>query len=109
MIRRFRDVGQLTNKPSALTLMSYGYLLLIAAATVAAISTGRGDTVTHQDSVVLVLYLIIALILLGRVDVRIDRGRLTLSGIVIGTGTLLLNPLHAALLGMSLGDRKSVV
>jgi len=103
MIRRFRDVGQLTNNPSALTLMSYGYLLLIAATTVVAISIWRGDTVTHQDSVVLVLYLVLALILLGRVDVRIDRGRLTLSGIVIGAGTLLLNPLHAALLGLSLG------
>ncbi|TMF26060.1 MAG: hypothetical protein E6I36_01420, partial [Chloroflexi bacterium] len=40
---------------------------------------------------------------MSSVDVRIERGRLNLSGIAIGAAALLLNPLHAALVGMSLG------
>ena len=48
------------------------------------------------------LYLVIAVVLLGSVAVRIERGRLTLSGIAIGAAAILLNPLDATIVGLAL-------
>lgn len=49
-----------------------------------------------------VLYLMVAVVLLSSVDVRIERGRLTLSGLVIGAAAILLNPIDATVVGLSL-------
>jgi len=46
------------------------------------------------------LFLLFAGALLNMSEVRIDRGRLTLTGIVCGTAAVLLNPLHATLVGL---------
>jgi signal transduction histidine kinase len=46
------------------------------------------------------VFLLFAGALLNMSEVRIDRGRLTLTGIVCGTAAILLNPLHATLVGL---------
>ena len=104
MIRRsLRDAAQLTNKVSVRTIATYGYLALLAGLTLGANYLSREYTTSHSDSAIEVVYLVIALILLSSVDVRIERGRLSLSGIAIGAGAMLLSPLHATIVGLSLG------
>ena len=61
---------------------------------IAANYVSRDYSASHPDNAIEVVYLVIALVLLSSVDVRIERGRLSLSGIAIGTGAMLLNPLH---------------
>jgi signal transduction histidine kinase len=78
------------------------YLALLAASTTIANIWFRADTISHRDDVLRVLYLIGALILLTSVSVRLERGHLTLSAIGIGTAAILLNPLDATLVGLSL-------
>ncbi|HVC76005.1 MAG TPA: hypothetical protein VND96_05740, partial [Candidatus Micrarchaeaceae archaeon] len=43
-----------------------------------------------------------SVVVLSAANVRIDRGRLTLSGLVIGASAILLNPIDATLVGLSL-------
>jgi signal transduction histidine kinase len=101
--RSFRDAAQLTNKVSVRTIATYGYLVLLVVLTLAATYSWRDYSASYPDSPLEVVYLVIALVLLSSVDVRIERGRLSLSGIAIGTGAILLNPLHATIVGLSLG------
>jgi hypothetical protein len=49
-----------------------------------------------------VLYLIIASLGLSFAEVRLDRGRLTLSGLALGAAAILLNPLNATLAGAAI-------
>ena len=46
-------------------------------------------------------YLIIALIALSRVSVHIDRGHLNLSGLIVGASAILLNPIDATVVGLT--------
>ena len=104
MIRgRLRDAAQLTNKPSLRRFIAYGFLAVIAISMIAANYTLRGLTRSHPDNLFVVIYLILAVILLSSVDVRIERGRLSLSGIALGTAALLLNPIDSTIVGLSLG------
>src|SRR5487761_619656 len=82
-------------------ILSYGYLGL-AAIVVALldISTWPYDVV-HPDQVFPVLYLVCAATLFNFANVRIDRGRLTLTAIVVGASAILLNPLDATLVGLT--------
>jgi signal transduction histidine kinase len=93
---------QLTNRPAIRTVSTYAYLALLACFTVGANVWFRRLTQAHPDNVILVLYLLIAAILLSSVYVRIERGRLALTGIAVGTATVLLNPLNASIIGMSI-------
>jgi hypothetical protein len=81
--------------------LSYGYLGL-AAIVVALLDVGtwRYD-VQHPDQLLPVLYLVAAATLFNFANVRIDRGRLTLTAIVVGATAILLNPLHATLVGVT--------
>ena len=81
--------------------LSYGYLGL-AAIVVALLDVGtwRYD-VQHPDQLLPVLYLVAAATLFSFANVRIDRGRLTLTAIVVGATAILLNPLHATLVGVT--------
>jgi len=81
--------------------LSYGYLGL-AAIVVALldISTWPYD-IAHPDQVLPVLYLVCAATLFNFANVRIDRGRLTLTAIVVGASAILLNPLDATLVGLT--------
>ena len=101
--RSLRDAAQLTNKPSVRTTLAYGYLACLSGLTIAANYVSRDYGASHPDNAIEVVYLVIVLVLLSSVDVRIERGRLSLSGIAIGTGAMLLNPLHATIVGLSLG------
>ena len=100
--RLFRDAAQLTNKEGARNALTYGYLGLLGFATILANYRYWPYTQSHPDDVVRVLYLIVALILLTSVRVRLERGHLTLSAIVIGTAAIFLNPLDATILGLAL-------
>ena len=83
------------------TLLSYGYLGL-AALVVASLDIGawRYD-VDHPDQLLPVLYLVAAATLFNFANVRIDRGRLTLTAIVVGASAILLNPVDATLVGLT--------
>ena len=83
------------------TILSYGYLSL--AATVVAmldIDAWRYH-VDHPDHLLPVIYLIGAATLFNFANVRIDRGRLTLTAIVVGAAAILLNPIDATLVGLT--------
>jgi signal transduction histidine kinase len=56
---------------------------------------------SHPDRFLDVLYLCIAGALLNVPQVRIEQGRLSLSGIAIGVAALLMNPLDATLVGIA--------
>ena len=57
---------------------------------------------SHQDAVTVALYLALAVLILSFADVRLDRGRLTLSGLAIGAAAILLTPLDATVVGLSI-------
>jgi len=99
---RFR-AEQLTNTRTARLSLFYGYLAALGAATLLLdAATGRQGSL-REDSVVLVIYLVLAVLLLSRTAISIERGRLTLSALAIGPAVLLLNPIDATLVGLSLG------
>jgi len=100
--RNLADAAQLSNKARFRRVGAYLYLALVTGSIVVVDYLSQHETVSHPDSVIQVLYLVIAVILLGAVAVRIDRGRLTLSGIAIGAAAILLNPLDATIVGLAL-------
>jgi signal transduction histidine kinase len=83
------------------TAASYGYLGALACLVVAVIVANRHFSLTHQDRITDVLFLSAAAAGLNVPQVRIDQGRLSLSGIATGAAALLLNPLNAALVGIA--------
>src|SRR5713101_8264926 len=66
----------------------------------------RGYDVAHPDQAVEVLFLMVAAAVLSVPEVRIERGRLTLNGIVSGATAILLNPLDATIasFGIAVGN-----
>jgi len=94
---------QLTNKSGGRHVSTYGYLTLLVICTIVGLYLSRGAVIAHPDNVIELVFLVVALILLSSVDVRIERGRLSLSGIAIGTAAILLNPLDSMLVGLALG------
>ncbi len=103
ILRRLRDGAQLINKPPARRVAAYAYLTLVAAVTLAANIYWQRKARSQPDDVIEVLYLIVALVFLSAVSVRMERGRLTLASIAIGAAAILLNPLDATIVGLSLG------
>ena len=101
--RRSRDATQLNNSAGTPRSLSYLYLGLFAIGTLVANYLSRRETISPPDSVILVLYLVIAVMFLSSIDVRIERGRLNLASIALGTAAILLNPLDATIVGLSLG------
>src|SRR5207245_8063579 len=55
----------------------------------------------HSDDIGKVLFLAAAAIVLNVPEVRIDRGRLTLTAIASGAAAVLLNPLDATIVGLA--------
>jgi hypothetical protein len=101
--RRLQDAGQLTNKMTARYLLGYAYLGAFACITLVLNYFFRRNASPQPDNFLEVAYLIVALVLLSSVDVRIERGRLSLSGLAIAAGAVLLNPLDATIVGLALG------
>jgi signal transduction histidine kinase len=78
-------------------------LAVVAASVFLLAYETRAQSAQHPDRVTDVLYLLVALVVLSTVGVRIERGRLTLSGLAVGAAALLLNPIDAMLVGLTIG------
>jgi two-component system sporulation sensor kinase A len=83
--------------------LSYGYFGLVAGAIVAVNIATFAYSAAHADQVLVAVYLMMSTLVLAFVEVRLERGRLTLSGIAIGAAAILLNPLNATIVGLSIG------
>jgi signal transduction histidine kinase len=84
------------------TVRLYGYLSAVAASLLALNIVFREGSAAHPDGFIKALYLIAAVLILSFVGVRIDRGRLTLTGAAVGAAAILLNPLDATLAGLAI-------
>lgn len=103
MIRQsLSDAAQLSNRPLVRALLTSGYIASLVGAVVLMNVGWRFRDVQQPDGVVLVGFLVIGAIALSSVDVRIDRGRLALTGIPVGAAAVLLNPINATLVGLSI-------
>jgi signal transduction histidine kinase len=80
--------------------LSYGYFAVMAIAIVFIDARTFEASTKHPDQVVVVTFLILAVVTLSLGDIRLDRGRLNLSGVVVGSAAILLNPLDATLVGL---------
>ncbi|TME35282.1 MAG: hypothetical protein E6I61_17020, partial [Chloroflexi bacterium] len=104
MIRRnLLDAAQLSNKPSFRRRLSYLYLVLFAVGTLTTNVLWRQGGVSPSDNFIEFFYLLVAVIVLSSIDVRLERGRLNLASIALGTTAILLNPIDATLVGLALG------
>jgi len=93
--------GQLSKKNLRRTAASYVYLGLLGAVVILVNVLDRQYSLSHQDRLADVLFLASAGAALNLPQVRIDEGRLSLSGIATGAAALLLNPLDATLVGIA--------
>lgn len=91
------------------TVLGYGYMSALAVCVIGINVANYQYSSSHPDSIVLVLYLAGTTILMNIPEVRIERGRLTISGVVNGATVILLNPLDATLVlittALALGQR----
>ena len=83
--------------------MVYSFLAVVAALTLLLDYLTRAQSALRPDRTTDVLYLLVALVALSTVAVRIERGRLTLSGVAISAAAILLNPIDATLVGLATG------
>ncbi len=97
-----RDVPQLSKKAMNRSRLFYGYLLAVALVVVGLNLLARSYDTTHPDQVLEFIFLFAAGIALNVADVRLDRGHLTLGGIVVVAAAMLTNPLDATLIGLSI-------
>jgi len=84
-------------------VLSYGYLAVLAGLVLGLNILMAPYTAHHADRVFPVVYLIVGTALLASVEVRLERGRLTLSALAMGAAAVLLNPLNATLVGLGTG------
>jgi signal transduction histidine kinase len=84
-------------------IWSYAYLGLLVVFVIALVVVTYPFDVAHQDPITKVVFLMIAAAALNLASVRLDRGRLTLSGLAIGATAILTTPLDAALIGLAIG------
>src|SRR5690348_13859909 len=103
LLRLIRDAAQLNNRSVGRIALSAAFLTLVGCSIAGLEIATISDVRRHPDSPALVLFLIAAEVVLGRTSVPLDRGRLTLSALSLGPAALLLNPIDATLVGLSLG------
>jgi signal transduction histidine kinase len=82
--------------------ISYIYLALLGVAVVSIDAGTWPSHAKHPDQIVDVIFFIAAIVLLSWGEVRLDRGRLNLSGVVLGASAILLNPLDATIVGLAI-------
>src|SRR4029077_6280346 len=80
----------------------YAYLGLLALVVIALNILAAPYDRSRPDSVIVVIYLFLAATVLNLGNVRVDRGQLSLSGLVIGATTILTNPLDATIIGIGI-------
>src|SRR5690348_15778631 len=103
MIRQhLRDAAELS-KPSLRVLWAGLFLGIVGAGTLVADLSWGGATRAKPDNLVETLFLVVAAVALSSVDVLIELGRRSLSGIAIGTAAPALNPPEATLVGLAIG------
>jgi signal transduction histidine kinase len=83
-------------------VLFYLFLASIAGIVVVLNVLAQPYDASHPDQVINVAYLFLAGVLLNLADVRLDRGHLTLGGIVMVAAAILTNPLDATLVGLSI-------
>lgn len=83
--------------------LSYAYPGLVGLGVIPLVAATYRYDLVHEDSIARVAFLIVAAALLNLASVRLDRGRLTLSGLAIGATAILTNPLDAAIVGLGVG------
>ena len=76
------------------------YLLALTVAVVVLNILALRYGATHPDEVIEVLYLLAAVVLMNIRQVRIERGYLSLTAIVMGAAAILTNPLDATIIGL---------
>ncbi len=81
--------------------VSYAYFGLIGLGVIAIDALTWFMKVRRTDQVVEVGFFIVAVALLSLGDVRLDRGRLTLSGLALGAAAIRLTPLDATIVGLA--------
>jgi signal transduction histidine kinase len=92
---------QLTKKKLRRTVIVPAiYLLALAIVAVTINALAWRYDVAHPDRVLDVLYLLVAAFLVSMPQVRIERGRLSLSAIVTAAAAILTNPLNATIVGL---------
>src|SRR5690348_10906404 len=79
---------------------AWAFLLGLTALLVAINVTFRGYDVARNDHVTNVVYLAVAAALMSLPVVKLERGRLTLNGIIAVSAAILLNPLDATLVSL---------
>jgi signal transduction histidine kinase len=82
--------------------LAYVYLALLAITVVSLDALTWQSDSTNPDQILEVAFLVSAVAVLSLADVRLDRGRLTLSGVVLGATAILLNPLDATIVGLAI-------
>ncbi len=91
------------------TVLAYGFMVVLAGCVLALNIASYHYSSSHPDSIVLVAYLAVMTIMMNVPEVRLERGRLTVSGLVNGTTAVLLSPLDATLVllttALALGQR----
>ncbi|HLQ16585.1 MAG TPA: hypothetical protein VK256_12130, partial [Candidatus Eisenbacteria bacterium] len=80
---------------------SYAYLVSVACFVVILNLMSWRYNVSHPDRLLDVTFLVLAAALMNRLQVRIDKGRLSMSGIVLAAAALLTTPLDATLIGIA--------
>ena len=84
-------------KPLALA----SYLALLMVGVLGLNLLERSFITSHPDDIGRLVFLVLAGMILNIPEVRIDRGRLTLTAIASGAAALLLNPLDATIVGLA--------
>jgi signal transduction histidine kinase len=84
------------------SLTLYTYLGVLACVVVVLNAVAQPYDATHQDQLIVVVYLFVASAVLNFADVRLDRGHLTLGGLAMGAAAILTNPLHSTIIGLSI-------
>jgi len=96
-----RNGPQLTKKKLGRVVVAPAiYVVLLAIVVIVANVLAAGYDATHPDQLLEVLYLTGAIFLMNIPQVRIERGRLSLSAVVTGAAAILTNPLDATIIGL---------
>src|ERR1700682_6412216 len=83
------------------TIASYSYLVALAVLIALLNVVNLSYDSAHPDRILRVAYLALAAAVLNVPQVRIEQGRLSLSGIATGAAALVLNPLDATIIGIA--------
>jgi len=82
--------------------VSYAYIALLGFVVVTVNALNWQSDARHPDQIIEVVFLMAAVATLSLGDVRLERGRLTLSGLAIGASAIILNPLDSTLVGLAI-------